>query len=150
MAVVDPFGPGAAAGGAAAVSYTEVTVTCTGDLDAGTGNEDFAITLPADGLIVHATLTRTAGDSTNLGALLYEGDPADGGTLIGAIFGVAFSAFGYDLSAGPKTGPLINAGGSDIPAALPYSLTDPYVRLTNRDFSNTGRSSLTLTVLDVA
>lgn len=139
-------GPAGEGGGAAPVV---ATYTTSGDIATGGGTADFeAATLPTQGVIDLALMSKTLGDSNNLAAGLFDGDPGDGGVLVANIFGT--QNFGYDFTSGERSGPLVNAGGSDNRAATPYKAAVPWIRFRNGDFSNTGRASLTLYVREVA
>lgn len=145
-----PAGPqgeqGPAGGGAAPVVATYAT---SGDITTGGGTVDFeAATLPTQGVIDLAFMSRTAGDSNNLAAAIYDGDPFDGGVWVADIFGTQF--FGVDFSTGEQSGPRLSAGGTNVQCAVPYKATSPWIRFRNGDFSNTGRASLTLYAREVA
>lgn len=145
-----PAGPqgeqGPAGGGAAPVV---ATYTTSGDITTGGGTVDVqAATLPTQGVIDLAVMSRTLGDSDNLAAALYDGDPFGGGTFVVDIFGTQF--FGFDFSAGEREGPLVSAGGTNVQVCVPYKAAAPWIRFRNGDFSNTGRASLTLYVREVA
>lgn len=144
-----PF-PAASGGGSGVVTAPVVaTYATSGDIATGGGTVDFeADTLPAQGVIDLAVMSRTLGDSNNLAAALYDGDPGDGGVFLANLVGTMF--FGFDFTSGERAGPLVSAGGSNIQCSVPYKATAPWVRIRNADFSNTGRASLTLYVREVA
>ncbi len=142
-----PF-PSGSGGGAGTAPVVE-TYTTPDDIATGGGTVDIeAPTIPQQGVIDLALMSRTAGSTTNLAAALFDGDPADGGVLVADIFGTQF--FGFDFTSGERSGPLVSAGGSNIKAAVPYKAAAPWIRIRNADFSNTGRASLTLYVREVA
>lgn len=143
------FPTGGSTGGSSGATTVEATFTTAEDIATGGGTADFeAATLPAQGVIDLALMSRTAGDTNNLAAALYDGDPEDGGIFLANIFGTMF--FGFDFTSGERAGPLVSAGGTNVQSSVPYKATSPWVRIRNADFSNTGRASLTLYVREVA
>lgn len=110
------------------------------------GTFDVNTALPTRGVILLAFMDVTAGTSNNYSAILYDGDPANGGTMVGNIFGSAF--VGANVG-DRKTGPFFS-GTTTTPTPLPYEAADPWIRFMNAAFSETeSTAALQLHVLEV-